>query len=90
MMTFENEHRAVGAAPVDAIVRLFCNEVNMKISEMIDVLESSMQLHGDIGINVTWEGTLHEIDECNIYLSKEGVLYIDADENFYKNEFSAS
>lgn len=43
--------------------------------------------HPDVKVYSTWEGTIKEIIENNIYLSKTGSLYIDADDNFYKEEF---
>jgi hypothetical protein len=86
-MSKQETNDADPCAPVAPIVRSV--EVKMRISEMITVLEQNLKLHGDVEIKVTWEGTLHEIDECNIYLSKKGPLYIDADENFYKSDFLA-
>lgn len=61
----------------------------MKISELIEVLRSRMEAHGDVEVEITWEGTVHPISPPLIYQSKSGELYIDAYENFYKNEFAA-
>lgn len=41
----------------------------------------------DAQVIVTWEGTTHGIDTDSIYMCADGVLAIDADDNFYRDEF---
>ena len=60
----------------------------MNISQLIEVLRSRMEAHGDVEVEITWEGTFHPISPPLIYLSKSGELYIDAENNFYKKEFA--
>ena len=55
----------------------------MKISELINCLQDRKSKYGDIEGWVTWEGTTRDIDDSNLYKSKEGPLYIDDDENCY-------
>ena len=60
--------------------------------EFIKELEMHSKAH-DIGdlknptIKVTYEGAVWDIEKDNIYRSLDGVLLIDADENFYKNRY---
>jgi hypothetical protein len=56
----------------------------MKISELIAILEQRQKEHRDVEVEVTWEDGTHCINSDNVWLAKGGVLYIDADENFYK------
>lgn len=60
----------------------------MKISQLIEVLKRRLEKHGDRDVEVTWESTTRSIDPDNIYLSSDGLLYIDADGNFYKGRFA--
>ena len=60
----------------------------MTISELMAALERRLQKHGDIKVKITWEGITQNIEQDNIYLSKDGSLFIDADHNSYKNDFA--
>ena len=60
----------------------------MKISELITTLQKRLKKHGDIEVEVTWESITTSITTDAIYKSKDGPLYIDADENYYKGEFA--
>ena len=60
----------------------------MRISELIEVLRLRQQTHGDVEVEVTWEGVIREIGPDSIYKSRRGALYIDADDNFYKERFA--
>ena len=60
----------------------------MKISELITTLQNRLKKHGDIEVEVTWEGITTSITTDAIYKSKDGPLYIDSDENYYKREFA--
>jgi hypothetical protein len=63
----------------------------MKISELIAVLQQKLTEHGDREVQTTWEGTTEEIERRNVWLSKAGPLYIDANclGEFYKERFAA-
>jgi len=37
-------------------------------------------------VMITWEGIFHLIRKSNIYRAPNGVVVMDADENFYKRE----
>ena len=60
----------------------------MKISELIQALEQRLDKHGDVEVEITWESITRTIDNSSIYMSKFDCLFIDADDNFYKNEFA--
>lgn len=60
----------------------------MKISELILILQDHLQKHGDLEVKTTWESTVNYLDPDNIYRSKRGELYLDADCNSYKREFA--
>lgn len=51
------------------------------VRQLITAME---RLPCDADVEITWEGTLRSIDEDNIYVSKLGVVIIDADCNHYK------
>lgn len=57
----------------------------MRTSELVKILQNRIKKHGDIEVIGTWEGTDHEIDTDNIYMTKNGNLAIDVDGNSYKN-----
>lgn len=44
-----------------------------------------------IEVKVTWEGTVHSIEPDNLYMSKDGILLIDADyhSDLYKKMFQS-
>lgn len=56
----------------------------MKISELVTTLNARMAKYGDLKVEVTYESITTDICQDNVYLSKKGVLLIDADKNFYK------
>ena len=57
----------------------------MTVRELIAALSK----HADANprVIITWETTVHDIDEDEIYLSADGDLVIDADANSYKEDF---
>lgn len=57
----------------------------LSVKEFINILQ---KYPPEMKIITTWESTVHALEEQNIYESKEGHLYLDADYNFYKNQFS--
>lgn len=66
----------------------------MTIDGLISELHRRRDLHGgQVPVVVTWEGITREIDPENIYLAKPDLwgfsvaLLIDADRNFYKEDF---
>lgn len=61
----------------------------MKTSELITVLQARLRKHGDVEVVTTWESIQVSIAPPNVYLSTDGRLYIDADENSYKRDFAA-
>jgi len=56
----------------------------LKVKDLIEILKSYPQ---DMKIITTWEGTFHDLLEKNIYESKDGYLFFDCDDNFYKKDF---
>lgn len=62
----------------------------MTIDQLIAELIRRKRLHGgDTPVEVTWESIRVDIEPSNIYLSAEGPLYIDADNNFYKPKYQS-
>ncbi len=53
----------------------------MKASKLIDILQQHGQQRQ---VLVTWEGIFQKIKPTNIYLSPNGRIIIDADDNRYK------
>lgn len=60
----------------------------MKISELITTLQNRIKKHGDVEVEITWESITKTISTDAIYKSKDGPLYIDADDNCYKEDFA--
>ena len=62
----------------------------MIISELIQCLSRRLDKHGDVEVKITWESITVSTAPNKIYLSNEGSLYIDADENenFYKQSYA--
>lgn len=60
-------------------------EESLTIQEMLDILQKYPK---NMKIMTTWESTIHSLKKQNIYESITGTLYLDADENFYKEGFS--
>ena len=56
----------------------------MTVRELIDAL--SKYADANPSVIVTWETTVHEIDEDQVYLSADGDVVIDADANAYKEK----
>lgn len=55
-----------------------------------DELIAELQKYpADVQVKITWETTVHAIKPENLYLSKDGVLLIDADDNNYKKDFES-
>lgn len=57
----------------------------MNVRELIEMLSLYPK---DMKVIITWESTLKSIQKENIYVSKEGHLYLDSDGNFYKEDFA--
>lgn len=66
----------------------------MKISELILSLQMQQVIFGDLEVRGTWEGTVVEFDDENIYVGTAGlrkdqqVLFIDLDGNSYRDDFT--
>jgi len=60
----------------------------MKLSKLISALQRRLEEHGDVEVEVTWEGGTKTIENASIYKSKCGSLYIDADDNYFKSCFA--
>jgi hypothetical protein len=63
----------------------------MKLSELIAVLNDRIATHGDRDVEFTWEGITRPVKGSEIYLSKGGGLYLNADPDdygMYKNRFA--
>ena len=58
----------------------------MKVSDLVKLLRKYQDASV---VKVTWEGQVIPIDPENIYLSADGVLLIDADDNCYKYDFES-
>jgi hypothetical protein len=56
----------------------------MTVRELIAAL--STYVDANPRVVVTWETTVHEIDEDQVYLSADGDVVIDADANAYKEK----
>ena len=57
----------------------------LSVGQLIEILK---RYPPNMPVITTWESTIHGLQEDNIYESKEGNLYIDADYNSYKDEFA--
>jgi len=58
------------------------------VRELIAVLSR----HADANPRVitTWETTIHDLDEDQVYLSADGDVVIDADANSYKKQITTT
>lgn len=56
----------------------------MTVRELIAAL--SKHVDANPRVVVTWETTIHNVDEDAVYLSADGDLVIDADANNYKEQ----
>lgn len=57
----------------------------LNVKQLIEILSRYPQ---DMKVITTWESTIHSILQENIYESKEGHLYLDADDNSCKDDYS--
>lgn len=57
----------------------------MNVQQLIDILQ---KYPPKMKMIVTWEHQLDALNKKNIYVSKEGHLYLDGDNNRYKKEFA--
>jgi hypothetical protein len=63
---------------------------------LIKLLNGKLEKHGDLEVEITWEGITREIDSDGIYWTKEckdhgvsaNMIFIDADGNSYKERFA--
>ena len=62
----------------------------MKVSELVGILLSKLRQYGDREVEITWEGTWNTLDRRDIYLSKDGILLLDADNCSYKKDYAAN
>lgn len=60
-------------------------EKTLSVKNLIELLK---QYPPEMKVFSTWESTLHEITKENVYVSVTGNLYIDSDDNFYKEHFA--
>ncbi|MDD5510620.1 MAG: hypothetical protein PHI12_07420 [Dehalococcoidales bacterium] len=56
----------------------------MNIDQLIDELK---KYPGKSQVLVTWEGTEHELETDMVYQVTSGVVMLDADGNFYKEDY---
>ena len=61
------------------------DEDSITIKELIDILK---KYHGDLKVFCTWETCIIPLEKKNIYKSKEGNIFIDADDNNYKSNYA--
>jgi hypothetical protein len=60
----------------------------LTLKPLIAVLQDYADRFGDLEVLVTWEGITRELTRDHVYRGNErndGSLFIDADENFYKD-----
>lgn len=57
----------------------------MKLWQLIKVL---LKFLPGSDVKVTWEGQEIDIQPKNVYKSKDGKVIIDADKNYYKQDFT--
>ena len=55
----------------------------MTVRELIEVLSKH---DPDCRVVTTWESTIHDLDDDEVYLSADGDVVIDADANSYKEQ----
>ena len=58
----------------------------MQIKDLIDLLK---KYDSSTLVRITWEGTLQDLDDDEVYLSKDGVLLLDCDGAAYKKNFQS-
>ncbi len=66
----------------DLLKYLFSKSITIK--ELIDIL---CKFPIDTKICITWESTINSLEKENIYMSKWGVVLLDADGNSYKEDY---
>lgn len=57
----------------------------LSIGELIDILNNYPK---EMKVIITWESLTTTLTKENIYLSKWNTLFLDADGNFYKEDFA--
>ena len=60
-------------------------EETLTVQGLIEILQKYPK---DMKIMTTWESTVNSLKKENIYEAITGSLYLDADGNFYKEQFS--
>lgn len=62
----------------------------MTIRELAAVLAKHIEAGAsDVEVFVTWEATIHQLDDDEVYLSADGDLVIDGDANVYKDRITS-
>ena len=56
----------------------------MTVKELIDLLQ---QYPPYLEVAVTYESVVKNLNSTNLYVSADGVLLLDADGNFYRDDF---
>jgi hypothetical protein len=67
------------------------SELNFSIEGTLDVqglMELLSKYPPNMKVLFTWESILVELRKENVYLSKKGILYLDADYNSYKRQYA--
>jgi hypothetical protein len=57
----------------------------LNVENLIEILQKYPK---NMKVMTTWESTVNSLKKENIYQSITGSLYLDADGNFYKKDFS--
>ena len=52
-----------------------------------DELIKELMKYPNVEVRVTWESTVDELNADEIYMSKDGIILIDGDDNSYKKLF---
>lgn len=68
----------------DHVNYILNSEDNLTVRSLIDILLTFPQ---DMKVCTTWESTINGLEKQNIYVSRFGVLLIDADGNCYKEDY---
>jgi hypothetical protein len=58
----------------------------MTVKELIRELK---KFSSDLEVKATWESVIVELNPDNFYVSKDGILLIDADGNSYKEKYTS-
>ncbi len=57
----------------------------LRVCELIDLLKKYPE---QTLVYITWESTIRSFSKRDVYKSKDGFLYLDGDDSFYKEEFA--